>query len=168
MLVYVIRRILYFIPTLIAISMISFAIIELPPGDYLTAYMANLSSQGTEASRDQIASLRQLYGLDQPVYLRYIKWMWRLLHGDMGVSFEWNRPVSSLIWERLALTFAISLFTIFFIWIIALPIGIYSAVRQYSPGDYLFTAISFIGLGIPNFMMRWSCSGSPLTTGGSP
>ncbi|GIV76784.1 MAG: ABC transporter permease [Litorilinea sp.] len=153
MIAYTVRRILYIIPTLLIISMISFAIIELPPGDYLTAYMANLSAQGTEASQDQIAAMRQLYGLDQPVYIRYVKWLWRLLHGDMGISFEWNRPVSDLIWERLALTFAVSLFTVLFIWVTALPIGIYSAVKQYSPGDYIFTAISFIGLGIPNFMI---------------
>ncbi|MCC9077008.1 ABC transporter permease [Litorilinea aerophila] len=153
MIAYTIRRILYIIPTLLIISMISFAIIELPPGDYLTAYMANLSAQGTEASQDQIAAMRQLYGLDQPIYIRYVKWLWRLLHGDMGISFEWNRPVSDLIWERLALTFAVSLFTVLFIWVTALPIGIYSAVKQYSPGDYIFTAISFIGLGIPNFMI---------------
>ncbi len=153
MIAYTIRRILYIIPTLLIISMISFAIIELPPGDYLTAYMANLSAQGTEASQDQIAAMRQLYGLDQPIYIRYVKWLWRLLQGDMGISFEWNRPVSDLIWERLALTFAVSLFTVLFIWVTALPIGIYSAVKQYSPGDYIFTAISFIGLGIPNFMI---------------
>lgn len=153
MLTYIVRRILYMIPTLFIISMISFAIIELPPGDYLTAYMANLASSGTQATQDQIASLKQLYGLDQPVYIRYFKWIWRLLQGDMGISFEWNRPVADLIWERLAYTFAISLFTIFFIWLMAFPIGIYSAVRQYSPLDYLFTAISFIGLGLPNFMI---------------
>jgi len=153
MLTYIVRRILYMIPTLFIISMISFAIIELPPGDYLTAYMANLASSGTQATQDQIASLKQLYGLDQPVYVRYFKWVWRLLQGDMGISFEWNRPVADLIWERLAYTFAISLFTIFFIWLLAFPIGIYSAVRQYSPLDYLFTALSFIGLGLPNFMI---------------
>ncbi len=153
MLTYIVRRILYMIPTLIIISMISFAIIELPPGDYLTAYMANLASSGTQATQDQIASLKQLYGLDQPVYIRYFKWVWRLLQGDMGISFEWNRPVADLIWERLAYTFAISLFTILFIWLIAFPIGIYSAVRQYSILDYLFTALSFIGLGLPNFMI---------------
>ncbi|MEZ4728955.1 MAG: ABC transporter permease [Caldilineaceae bacterium] len=138
MLTYIVRRILYMIPTLFIISMISFAIIELPPGDYLTAYMANLASSGTQATQDQIASLKQLYGLDQPVYIRYFKWIWRLLQGDMGISFEWNRPVADLIWERLAYTFAISLFTIFFIWLMAFPIGIYSAVRQYSPLDYLY------------------------------
>ncbi len=150
---YVIRRLLYMIPTLLIISMVSFIIIELPPGDYLTAYLANLAETGTQATQDQIAALERLYGLDQPVYIRYLKWMWRLLHGDMGISFEWNRPVSDLIWERLILTFTISLCTILFIWLTAIPIGIYSAVRQYSPGDYLFTAISFVGLGTPNFMI---------------
>jgi peptide/nickel transport system permease protein len=150
---YVIRRILYMIPTLLAISIISFAIIELPPGDYLSAYLANLASSGTQATQDQIASLRQLYGLDQPVYVRYLKWMWRLLQGDLGMSFEWNRPVADLIWGRLLLTCAISLCTIIFIWLLAFPIGVFSAVYKYSVLDYFFTALSFIGLGLPNFMI---------------
>ncbi len=150
---YIVRRILYMIPTLLAISVISFAIIELPPGDYLSAYLANLASSGTQATQDQIASLRQLYGLDQPVYIRYLKWMWRLVQGDLGMSFEWNRPVADLIWGRLLLTFAISLCTIIFIWLVAFPIGVYSAVKKYSILDYFFTALSFIGLGLPNFMI---------------
>lgn len=150
---YIARRILYMIPTLLAISVISFAIIELPPGDYLSAYLANLASSGTQATQDQIASLRQLYGLDQPVYIRYFKWMWRLVQGDLGISFEWNRPVADLIWGRLLLTFAISLCTIIFIWLVAFPIGVYSAVKKYSILDYFFTALSFIGLGLPNFMI---------------
>jgi peptide/nickel transport system permease protein len=141
------------IPTLFIISVISFAIIELPPGDYLTAYMANLAASGTQATQEQIASLQQLYGLDQPLYARYAKWVWRLLQGDMGMSFEWNRPVADLLWGRLALTFVVSLFTILFVWLIAFPIGIYSAVRQYSFLDYLFTSLSFIGLGLPSFMI---------------
>lgn len=150
---YILRRLLYMIPTLFIISLISFIIIELPPGDYMTAYMATLASTGTQASQDQIAAMRQLYGLDQPLVIRYVKWVWRLLQGDMGISFEWNRPVSSLIWERLTLTFVLSFLTIIFIWIVAFPIGIYSAVRQYSLADYIFTAFSFIGLGLPNFMI---------------
>ncbi len=153
MLSYILRRLLYMIPTLFVISLISFMIIELPPGDYMTAYMATLASTGTQASQDQIAAMRQLYGLDQPLAVRYVKWIWRLLQGDMGISFEWNRPVSSLIWERLTLTFVLSFLTIIFIWLMAFPIGIYSAVRQYSLGDYFFTAFSFIGLGLPNFMI---------------
>jgi peptide/nickel transport system permease protein len=141
------------VPTLLIISVIAFAIIELPPGDYLTAYMANLAQTGTQASEDAIAALKRQYGLDKPVYLRYVHWVWRLLHGDMGMSFEWNRPVAELIWERLILTFVVSLFTTLFIWAVAFPIGIYSAVRQYSVGDYIFTGLSFIGLGIPNFLL---------------
>ena len=153
MLQYIARRLLYMIPTLLIISVIAFAIIELPPGDYLTAYMANLAQTGTQASEDAIAALKRQYGLDKPVYLRYVHWIWRLLHGDMGMSFEWNRPVAELIWERLILTFVVSLFTTLFIWAVAFPIGIYSAVRQYSVGDYIFTGLSFIGLGIPNFLL---------------
>jgi peptide/nickel transport system permease protein len=153
MLQYIARRLLYMVPTLLIISVIAFAIIELPPGDYLTAYMANLAQTGTQASEDAIAALKRQYGLDKPVYLRYVHWVWRLLHGDMGMSFEWNRPVAELIWERLILTFVVSLFTTLFIWAVAFPIGIYSAVRQYSVGDYIFTGLSFIGLGIPNFLL---------------
>ena len=153
MLQYIGRRVLYMIPTLFIISVIAFAIIELPPGDYLTAYMANLAQTGTQASEDAIAALKRQYGLDKPVYLRYVHWIWRLMQGDMGMSFEWDRPVSELIWERLILTFVVSLFTTLFIWAVAFPVGIYSAVRQYSIGDYIFTGLSFIGLGIPNFLL---------------
>ena len=153
MLQYIGRRILLLIPTLIVVSMIAFIIIELPPGDYLTAYVANLAAGGDTVDEDQLAALNKRFGLDRPLYLRYLKWMWNLLHGDFGLSFEWNRPVAKLLWDRLLLTFVITFSTLIFTWIVAFPIGIYSATHQYSIGDYFFTFLGFIGLGIPNFMI---------------
>jgi peptide/nickel transport system permease protein len=153
MLAYIAKRILYFIPTLIVISIVSYFVIELPPGDYLTSYLAALEAQGEIVDQSTIDALKQRYGLDQPVYMRYLKWMWNLLHGDMGQSFEWNQPVSKLIWDRLLLTVVLSFTTMIFIWIVAFPIAIYSATRQYSAGDYFFTFLGFVGLGVPNFMI---------------
>jgi peptide/nickel transport system permease protein len=153
MLGFILRRILYAIPTLIFISIVSYAIIELPPGDYLTSYVAQLEMQGSRISQSELEALKQRYGLDQPVYVRYWKWITRFVQGDMGVSFDWNRPVKELVMERLGLTALISFLSIVFIWVVALPIGIYSATHQYSPGDYVFTLFGFIGVGIPDFLL---------------
>lgn len=154
MLQYIIRRILYMIPTLFVISIVSFIIIQLPPGDYLTSLVATMASTGETIDRAQLVALEQRYGLGQPIYVQYWKWISGiLLRGDFGQSFEWNQPVSALIWGRLALTFVLSLATLIFTWFVAFPIGIYSAVRQYSLGDYLFTVIGYIGLAIPNFLL---------------
>lgn len=151
---FVLRRLLYMVPTVIVISMIAFLIIQLPPGDYLTSLMAQLASSGESLDNAQVAALRERYGLDQPLYVQYWKWIEGILfHGDFGQSFEWNRPVSEMIWERLGLTFLVSFATLLFIWAVALPIGIYSAVRQYSLGDYFFTFLGFVGLAIPNFLL---------------
>lgn len=152
MLAYVIRRILTMIPTLIAISIISFAIIQLPPGDFLTSYVAQLSASGEMVDQAELDALRQRWGLDQPWYVQYGRWAWNFLHGDFGHSFEWNKPVSTLVAERLPLTILISTCTMLFTWAVALPIGIYSAVRQYSWTDYVLTFIGFIGLATPNFL----------------
>lgn len=154
MLNYVLKRILYVIPTLILISIVAFIIIQLPPGDFLTSYIAQLSQTGEMVDEATIAALRHRYGLDQPMYVQYFKWMWNMLrYGDFGQSFEWNRPVNQLIWERLGLTVAVSLFTMVLTWVIAFPIGIYSATHQYSAGDYAFTFLGYIGLATPNFML---------------
>ena len=154
MLQYIVRRLLYMIPSLFVISLVSFAIIQLPPGDYLTTVVAQLSASGDLVEEDVIAALKQRYGLDQPVYVQYYKWMSGIiLRGDFGQSFEWELPVKELLWERLGLTVLLSLGTLILTWAIAFPIGIYSAVRQYSIGDYFFTGIGFIGLGIPNFLL---------------
>lgn len=150
---YVLRRILYAIPTLILISIVSFIIIQLPPGDFLTSYIAQLSSTGQTVDEAAIAALTKRYGLDQPMYVQYFKWVWGMLHGDFGQSFEWNRPVNALIWERLGLTVAISAATMLFTWAVSFPIGVYSATHQYSFGDYAVSAIGFIGLATPSFML---------------
>jgi peptide/nickel transport system permease protein len=141
------------IPTLILIAVVSFIIIQLPPGDFLTSYIAQLSQTGETVDEATIAALRKRYGLDQPYYVQFFMWVWGMLHGDFGQSFEWNRPVSQLIWERLALTIAVSTFTMVFTWILSFPIGLYSATHQYSGGDYFFTFLGYIGLATPNFMI---------------
>ena len=154
MLGFIARRVLYMIPTFIAVSIVAFAIIQLPPGDYLTTLVASMASQGETVDPAALEALRSRYGLGEPMYVQYFKWMSNIfLHGDFGQSFEWNQPVIDLIWSRLALTFMLSLSTLLFVWAVALPVGIYSAVRQYSLGDYTFTFLGFIGLAIPNFLL---------------
>ena len=154
MLGFLLRRLAYMVPTLLAVSIVAFAIIHLPPGDYLTTLMSDWASQGGAVEAGTLATLRERYGLDQPIYMQYLKWIGGiLLRGDFGVSFEFNKQVADVIWGRLGYTFLISFITLLFIWIIALPIGIYSAVRQYSIGDYLATFFGFIGLAIPNFLL---------------
>ena len=153
MLRYMVRRLLFAIPTIFAISIVSFILIQLPPGDFLDSYAANLAAQGEEINAEQLHALREAYGLGQPVYIQYGKWVWNMLHGDFGRSLEWGMPVESLIWESLGLTVALSLFTLLFTWLLAIPIGVYSATHQYSLGDYTATFVGFIGLGVPSFMI---------------
>lgn len=151
---FLIRRLLYMVPTLFAVSVVAFAIIQLPPGDYLTTMMAEWASQGGAVESGTLDALRDRYGLDQPIYVQYGKWIGGiLLRGDFGVSFEFNKPVTAVIWGRLGYTFLISFITLLFIWMVALPIGIYSAVKQYSIGDYVATFLGFFGLAIPNFLL---------------
>jgi len=154
MLSYVIKRLLYMIPTLIVISMVAFIVIQLPPGDYLDTLVATLESQGESVSHEAIRALQDRYGLGQPIYVQYWKWISGILfRGDFGQSFTWNKPVSELIWDRLFLTFVLSLASLVFVWIVAFPVGIYSAVKQYSMGDYIATFLGFLGLATPNFMI---------------
>jgi peptide/nickel transport system permease protein len=154
MVIYIIRRILYMIPTLFAISLVVFFIIQLPPGDYLTTLVAALSSQGETVNQDAILALEERYGLDQPWYVQYFYWMRNiLLHFDFGNSFEYNRPVTDLIGQRLLFTVVISIGALLLTWAIAFPVGIYSAVRKYTIGDYILTFFSFLGLAIPEFMI---------------
>lgn len=153
MLSYIIRRLIYMVPTIIVISIISFIVIELPPGDYLTSYISRLESQGVQVSEEQIQSLEKRYGLGLPLHKRYFKWIWGILHGDFGVSWNWSQPVKDLILERLPLTLLISLSTLIFTYLVAIPIGIFSAVKQYSIGDYLATTFGFLGLATPNFLL---------------
>jgi peptide/nickel transport system permease protein len=151
---YIVRRLLLMIPTLGFISLISFVVIQLPPGNFLTSYVAGLAQQGITVDQAAIETLRERYGLGQPLIEQYWKWISGiLLHGDFGQSFGWNVPVSSLLWGRVGMTFALAIATLFFVWAIAFPIGIYSAVKRYSIGDYVVTVIGFIGLAIPNFLL---------------
>lgn len=154
MLRYLARRLLLLIPTLLAISIVSFAIIDLPPGDYMTAYVATLAQNGETLDPAQMRAFADQYGLGQPLYVQYVKWMGGiLLHGDFGMSMDWQAPVSQLIWSRLGLTLLLSVVTLIFTWIIAFPLGVYSAVRQYSIGDYLGTFFGFLGLATPDFLL---------------
>jgi peptide/nickel transport system permease protein len=154
MLGYILRRVLMMIPTLFVISVISFIIIQLPPGDFLTTYAAQLSEMGDAIDQQALEALEERYGLGQPVYVQYYKWMSGIiLRGDWGQSMEWHKPVKELIWERIGLTIALSLVAILVSWFVAIPVGVYSATHQYSIPDYLMSIISFIGAGTPGFMI---------------
>ncbi|MBT4136943.1 MAG: ABC transporter permease [Candidatus Latescibacteria bacterium] len=149
----IVKRLLWMLPTMVLISFISFSIIQLPPGDYLTSYIAALGETGETVDEAQAAALRARYNLDQPFMVQYWRWLTGMLQGDMGMSFEWNRPVTELIGERLFLTSVISIATLLMTWALAIPIGIYSAVKQYSLPDYCFTFMGFVGLATPNFLL---------------
>jgi peptide/nickel transport system permease protein len=154
MLVYIFKRILYMIPTLFGMSIISFIIIQLPPGDYLTSLIASMTDSGQTIDPAQIEKLKEIYGFDDPFHIQYGKWMFGILtRGDFGFSFEWNQPVAGLIWERMGTTLVISFLSLLFVWGVSLPIGIYSAVRRHSLGDHVFTFFGFIGLAVPNFIL---------------
>jgi peptide/nickel transport system permease protein len=172
MLLYIIRRVLYMIPTLFAISILSFMIIQLPPGDFLTSYAAQLRAQGEAIDETELANLRERYGLGQPIHVQYTKWISGiLLRNDWGQSMEWRKPVKELLWERMALTVALSLFALMVSWFVAIPIGVYSATHQYSWLDYALSLFSFVGLGTPGFLialviMFWAQSKLGINVGG--
>ena len=149
---YIVQRLGIMIPTLLVISFLVFVIIQAPPGDYLSTYMAELQSQGSAVDPSKIAALRAQYGLDQPFMMQYLTWLGGLLHGDLGYSFEYDLPVSQMVGDKLLLTMVLSISTILFIWIVSFPIGIYSATHQYSLTDYFFTFMGFIGLATPSFL----------------
>lgn len=153
MLRYILWRIAVMVPTLLIISALVFTIIELPPGDYFESYVAELQAQGESVNTEQIEQLRKEYGFDKPPVLRYFYWLGGMMKGDFGYSFEYQLPVTEVVGDRMWLTILVSFVTIIFTWIIAFPIGIYSATRQYSWGDYGLTFLGLIGLAIPNFMM---------------
>ncbi len=153
MLAYLARRLLWALVTVIAVSMLSFGIIHLTPGDYVTSYVASMSAAGNVVSAEEAANLRAQYGLDRPIYVQYAKWMGLIVQGNFGMSMEWRKPVMDVIGDRLVLTVVVSLAAVMFTWVVALPIGIYSAVRQYSVGDYLVTFIGFVGLAVPSFLL---------------
>ena len=141
------------IPTLLVISLLVFIIIELPPGDYIESYIAQLEAQGEQANPELLNFLRQQYGLEKPAYERYFGWVTGMVQGDFGFSLEYRMPVSEVIGDRLLLTILISIATIMFTWIIAFPIAIYSATHQYSWGDYGLTLLGLMGLATPNFLL---------------
>src|SRR5438477_6580036 len=153
MLGYLVHRILIMIPTLIAISILIFVIINLRPGDYFSTYIAERQSQGEGANLAKIPFLQPKYGFDQQLRIQYLYWVGGLLHGDMGFSFLYDLPVNSVVGDRLLLTFIVSFTTIVFTYIVAFPIGVYSATHQYSVSDYLLTFLGFLGLATPSFLL---------------
>ena len=153
MLSYIVHRILIMIPTLIAISIVIFTIINLPPGDYFSTYIAELQNSGEVADLAKINFLKAQYGFDRPLWEQYIFWAGGLLHGDMGYSFAYNLPVNQVVGDRLLMTFIVSLSTILFTYIVAFPIGVYSATHQYSWSDHLLTLLGFLGLATPSFLL---------------
>jgi peptide/nickel transport system permease protein len=150
---YIIQRIILMVPTLIAISIITFIIIQLPPGDFLSSMLTELASQGEGLASAKIEYLRQLYGLDRPIYEQYFWWIVGFFQGDLGWSFEYDRPVTEVIGDRFLMTAIVAFTTVIVTWIIAFPIGVYSATRQYSWGDYGLTLLGFLGLATPNFLL---------------
>lgn len=154
MLSFIGRRVLLGLFTIWAVSVLSFIIIQLPPGDIVTAHLAQLNEAGGSASAASEAGLlRAQYGLDQPLYVQYLKWVGQLLHGNMGMSFDYDRPVADVLGDNMLLSIVVAVASIIFTWVLALPIGIYSAVRKYSVGDYTLTFLGFIGLAVPNFLL---------------
>ncbi len=151
---YILKRVLYMVPTLVAVSVITFWVIQLPPGNYLTALVATMAEQGESVDNATLIALTERYGLGEAMHVQYWKWISRIvLDGDFGHSFELNRPVSALIWERVALTLALTVSSLLFIWAVAFPIGVVAAIRKYSLMDYVLTLVSFVGLAIPNFLI---------------
>ncbi len=150
---YIVRRLLYVVVVLVAVAVVGFLIIELPTGDFVTTLIAQLEASGQRVEIEEVERLRQLYGLDSPVYVRFFKWASRLVRGQLGVSLAFNRPVKELILERLPVTIALSIATLLFTYVVAIPIGIYSATRQYSFTDFALTTLGFIGLATPNFLL---------------
>ena len=150
---FVIQRLMLLPLLLVVFSIMVFVIVEAPPGDFLTSYIATLSSSGSSIGAEQVEALRRQYGLDQPIWVQYLKWMGNLLQGDLGLSLEYQRPNAELIGEQLVLTIVLALFSFVLTWIIAVPAGIYSAIRQRSVVDYILTIVNYIGVATPNFML---------------
>jgi peptide/nickel transport system permease protein len=153
MLTYLVRRIALGLLTIWAVSILSFVIIQLPPGDFVGAYIAKLEVQGTTVTQAEANAMRAQYGLDQPLLVQYVKWIFQVVQGNFGQSLDYNLPVADVIGDRLALTMVVTIAAILFTWAVALPIGIYSAVRQYSVADYIFTLVGFFGLAVPTFLL---------------
>jgi len=153
MLAYLVRRLGYAVIMVVIVSFVGFLIIELPPGDFLNQKMAELQARGDRSAESRIEEYRARYGLDKPLLERYVTWATNFVKGDFGESFEFERPVAELIGQRLVMTILLAVATLILVWAIAIPIGVYSAVNQYSAGDQIITTISFIGLGMPGFLL---------------
>jgi peptide/nickel transport system permease protein len=150
---YVLQRLALFPLLLFLFSVAVFAIVQAPPGDFLTAYTATLAASGSSISAEHLDALRREYGLDQPIYVQYAKWMANLVHGNLGLSLEYQRPNAELIGERLVLTVLLAVLSFVFTWAVAIPAGIYSATHQRSILDYVFTVLNYVGVATPNFML---------------
>jgi len=153
MLSYILKRIAGMVPAMFAISILAFVVIQLPPGDYVSTYAAQIAQSGERVDSAVLTNLRERYGLGENMAVQYVKWIGGILQGDFGESFEWRQPVTELIWGRMGMTALISLLTLVVMWLISLPIGIYSAARQYSLVDYLATAFAFLAMATPNFLL---------------
>jgi peptide/nickel transport system permease protein len=153
MITYIVRRLLAMIPTLFLVSVLTFVIIQLPPGDFLTSLATQAAESGGSLDESAMESMRRQYGLDQPMYVQYLTWIAGFPRGDFGYSIAWKRPVSELIASRLGFTLVLSGLALLFMWAVAIPIGIYSATHQYSWGDLGLTTLGFVGLSVPDFML---------------
>ena len=153
MLKFLLRRSFIAAVTIFAVSVVSFIIIVLPPGDFLTSMVANMTAQGDTVSMEQVTAMREAYGLDKPVYIQYYRWISKVVRGDFGQSMEWGVPVNQLIWNRIVMTVLVGISSILFVWIFAIPLGVYSATHQYSIIDYVFTFLGFLGLATPDFLL---------------
>ncbi len=154
MLIFITKRLLWMLPFLVAISFLSFVLIQLPPGDYVTTYIATLAASNEVVDQNTAAGLRERFGLDQSMAVQYWQWISGIVfRGDFGLSFEWQQPVGDLIWERMALTLVLTFSALILTWGIALPVGVFSAVKKYSVGDYVVTFLSFLGLAVPSFLL---------------
>ncbi|NDW04615.1 ABC transporter permease [Jiella pacifica] len=150
---YLTNRLMTMVLTLVAISVLVFAIIQLPPGDYLTSYIAEIQAQGEQVTADKIQFLREEYGLDKPLWEQYLVWVTGLVQGDLGYSFEYSQPVADVVGERMPLTLLLNAATVIFVYLVSFPIGIYSATHQYSWTDHGLSFLGFLGLATPNFLL---------------
>jgi len=150
---YALRRLVLLPVLLFVFSVVVFAIVQAPPGDFLTSYLASLASSGSSITMEQVEALRRDYGLDQPLYVQYWRWMANVLQGNLGISLEYQRPNTELIGERLVLTILLAFFSFVFTWLVAIPIGIYSATHQRSVADYVIAVLNYVGVATPNFML---------------
>ena len=153
MLRFVARRLTLFFPMLFLMSIVAFGLIQAPPGDFVSDLVSQLRASGEQVDQAEMQQLIKRYGLDRPVYVQYGKWIWGVLHWDLGQSIEFRKPVTELLNERLAMTLVLGVMTIVFTWTLAIPIGIISAIKQYSFIDYFFTFLSYMGVGTPNFLL---------------